>query len=143
MVDDEELSIAVEQFGVLYDKSHPDFHRKDIKNNAWKAVEINAPLRFLSWFVGLIQNLLPLSFAFCRRRRRLLKIMIATASMWCLFSAAIFENDFKKNSLAAYCLRMNEWNFRTCDRRISQPALRSFYVSLLRSFQRKRNVNVT
>ena len=93
-----------------------------------------------SWFVGLIQNLLPLSFAFCQRRRRLLKIMIATASMWCLFSAAIFENDFKKNSLAAYCLRMNEWIFRTCDRRISQPALRSFYVSLLRSFQRKRNV---
>ena len=38
MVADEEFSIAVEQFDVLYDKSHPDFHRKDIKNNAWKAV---------------------------------------------------------------------------------------------------------
>ena len=48
--------------------------------------------------------------------------------MWCLFTPAIFENDFKKNYLATYCLRMN------------QPALRSFYVSLLRSFQRKRNV---
>ena len=59
--------------------------------------------------------------------------------MWCLFTAAIFENDFKKNYLATYCLRMNEWKFRTYDRRISQPALRSFYVSLLRSFQRKRN----
>ena len=59
--------------------------------------------------------------------------------MWCLFTAAIFENDFKKNSLATYCLRMNERNFRTCDRRISQPALRSFYVSLYVVF----NVNVT
>ena len=38
MVADEELSIAVEQFDVLYDKSHPDFHRKDTKSNAWKAV---------------------------------------------------------------------------------------------------------
>ena len=38
MVADEELSIAVEQFDVLYDKSHQDFHRKDIKSNACKAV---------------------------------------------------------------------------------------------------------
>ena len=38
MVADEELSIAVEQFDVFYDKSHPDFQRKDIKSNAWKAV---------------------------------------------------------------------------------------------------------
>ena len=38
MVADEELSIAVEQFDVLYDKSHPDFHKKDIESNAWKAV---------------------------------------------------------------------------------------------------------
>ena len=60
--------------------------------------------------------------------------------MWCLFTPAIFENDFKKNSLTTYCLRMNEWNFRTYDCHISQPDLRSFYVSLLRSFQRKRNV---
>ena len=28
MVSDEELSIAVEEFEVLYDKSHHDFHRK-------------------------------------------------------------------------------------------------------------------
>ena len=56
--------------------------------------------------------------------------------MWCLFTAAIFENDFKKNSLATYCLRMNERNFRTCDRRISQPSLHSFYVSLLRNVRR-------
>ena len=28
----------MQQFKVLYDKSHKDFHRKDINENAWNAV---------------------------------------------------------------------------------------------------------
>ena len=35
---DEELSTVVHKYGVLYDKSHADFHRKAIKKNAWKAI---------------------------------------------------------------------------------------------------------
>lgn len=35
---EEELAVCVQNFQVLYDKSHADFHRKDIKKNAWNSV---------------------------------------------------------------------------------------------------------
>ena len=34
----EELSIAVQKYPVIFDKSNKDFHRKDVKKNAWEAV---------------------------------------------------------------------------------------------------------
>ena len=34
----EELAEKVNQFPVLYDKSYSNFHRKDIKSNAWQKV---------------------------------------------------------------------------------------------------------
>ena len=36
--EDETLAELVRKYKVLYDKAHPEFHRKDIKNNAWKEV---------------------------------------------------------------------------------------------------------
>ena len=36
--EDETLTELVGKYKVLYDKAHPEFHRKDIKNNAWKEV---------------------------------------------------------------------------------------------------------
>ena len=38
MASGEELAVCVHNYEVLYDRSHKDFHRKDIKRNAWKAV---------------------------------------------------------------------------------------------------------
>ena len=35
---DETLTELVRKYKVLYDKAHPECHRKDIKNNAWKEV---------------------------------------------------------------------------------------------------------
>ena len=35
---DEELAEKVNQFPVLYDKSHSHFHRKDMKSNTWQKV---------------------------------------------------------------------------------------------------------
>ena len=35
---DEELSTMVHKYEVLYDKSHADFHRKDVKKKVWKTV---------------------------------------------------------------------------------------------------------
>ena len=37
-VAEEALSNCVQQYKVLYDKNQKDFHRKDIKKNAWNAV---------------------------------------------------------------------------------------------------------
>ena len=37
-MEEEALSNFVQQYQVLYDKSHKTFHRKDIKKNAWNAV---------------------------------------------------------------------------------------------------------
>ena len=37
-IEEEALSNCVQQYKVLYDKSHKDFHRKGIKKNAWNAV---------------------------------------------------------------------------------------------------------
>ena len=37
-MEEEALSNCVQQYKVLYDKSHKDFHRKDIKKNPWNAV---------------------------------------------------------------------------------------------------------
>ena len=37
-MEEEALSNCVQQYQVLYDKSHKTFHRKDIKKNAWNAV---------------------------------------------------------------------------------------------------------
>ena len=36
--EDETLAELVRNYKVRYDKVHPEFHRKDIKNNAWKEV---------------------------------------------------------------------------------------------------------
>ena len=36
--EDETLAELVRKSKVLYDKAHPEFHRKDTKNNAWKEV---------------------------------------------------------------------------------------------------------
>lgn len=38
MINEEDLSVSVQKYTVLYDKGHKEFHRKDIKKNAWKAV---------------------------------------------------------------------------------------------------------
>ena len=32
------MSISVQKYTVLFDKGHKEFHRKDVKKNAWKAV---------------------------------------------------------------------------------------------------------
>ena len=37
-MEEEALSNCVQQYKVLYDKSHKDLHRKDIKKNAWNTV---------------------------------------------------------------------------------------------------------
>ena len=37
-MEEKALSNCVQQYKVLYDKSHKHFHRKDIKKNAWNAV---------------------------------------------------------------------------------------------------------
>ena len=34
----EELSITVQKYCVIFDKSNNDFHCKDVKKNAWEAV---------------------------------------------------------------------------------------------------------
>ena len=36
--DEETLAHVVQGFPVLYDKAHKEYHRKDVKANAWKAV---------------------------------------------------------------------------------------------------------
>ena len=53
-VSEEELAVSVQNYEVLYDKSHKDFHRKYIKKNAWKAVaeELglqDGKLTFINW----------------------------------------------------------------------------------------------
>ena len=35
---DDELAEKVNQFPVLYDKCHSNFHKRDIKSNAWQKV---------------------------------------------------------------------------------------------------------
>ena len=35
---EEELASMVQNYGVLYDKANKEFHRKDVKQNAWRAV---------------------------------------------------------------------------------------------------------
>ena len=37
-INEEDLSISVQKYTVLFDKAHKEFHRKDIKRNTWKAV---------------------------------------------------------------------------------------------------------
>ena len=37
-MEEEPLSNCVQQCKVLYEKSHKDLHRKDIKKNAWNTV---------------------------------------------------------------------------------------------------------
>ena len=37
-INEEDLSISVQKYTVLSDKGHQEFHRKDVKKNAWKAV---------------------------------------------------------------------------------------------------------
>ena len=42
-INEEDLSISVQKYTVLFDKGHKEFHRKriyrkDVKKNAWKAV---------------------------------------------------------------------------------------------------------
>ena len=37
-INEEDLSISVQMYTVLSDKGHKEFHRKDVKKNAWKAV---------------------------------------------------------------------------------------------------------
>ena len=36
-MEEEALSNCLEQYKILYEKSHKDFHRKDIKKNTWNA----------------------------------------------------------------------------------------------------------
>ena len=53
-INEEDLSISVQKYTVLFDKRHKEFHRKEVKKNAWKnslrsdilagmKVETNAP----------------------------------------------------------------------------------------------------
>ena len=35
---EEELASIVQNYGVLYDKANKEFHRKEVKQNAWRAV---------------------------------------------------------------------------------------------------------
>ena len=35
---EEELASIVQNYGVLYDKANKEFQRKDVKQNAWRAV---------------------------------------------------------------------------------------------------------
>ena len=35
---EEELASTVKNYGVLYGKANKEFHRKDVKQNAWRAV---------------------------------------------------------------------------------------------------------
>ena len=37
-INKEELFVIVQKYSVLYDKSHKEFHRNDVKKNAWDAV---------------------------------------------------------------------------------------------------------
>ena len=37
-INEEDLPFSVQKYTVLFDKGHKEFHRKDIKKNAWKAV---------------------------------------------------------------------------------------------------------
>ena len=43
-MEEEVLSNCLQQYKVLYGKSHKDFHRKDIKKNAWNAVAVELGL---------------------------------------------------------------------------------------------------
>ena len=45
-MEEEPSSNCVQQYKVLYDKSHNDFHRKDVKKNAWNAVTEEAGLEY-------------------------------------------------------------------------------------------------
>ena len=37
-INEEDLSISVQKYAVLFDKGYKEFHWKDVKKNAWKAV---------------------------------------------------------------------------------------------------------
>ena len=37
-INEEDLPISVQEYTVLFYKRHKEFHRKDVKKNAWKAV---------------------------------------------------------------------------------------------------------
>ena len=74
VVNEEELSVVVQKYLVLYDKSNKEFHRKDVKKNAWKAVAEE---------LGLEDSL------FLLLRLLLLRTTNNNVSIYCLFFAAI------------------------------------------------------
>ena len=37
-INEEDFSISVQKYTVLFDRGHKKFHQKDVKKNAWKAV---------------------------------------------------------------------------------------------------------
>ena len=37
-INEDDWSISVQKYTVLSDKGHKEFHQKDVKKNAWKAV---------------------------------------------------------------------------------------------------------
>ena len=37
-INEKDLSILVQEYTVLFKKGHKEFHRKDVKKNAWKEV---------------------------------------------------------------------------------------------------------
>ena len=37
-INEQDFSISVQEYTVLFDKELKEFHRKDVKKNAWKAV---------------------------------------------------------------------------------------------------------
>ena len=37
-INEEDLSISVQKYTILFDNGHKEFHQKDVKENAWKAV---------------------------------------------------------------------------------------------------------
>ena len=45
-MEEEPSSNCVQQYKVLYGKSHKDFHRKDVKKNAWNAVTEEVGLEY-------------------------------------------------------------------------------------------------
>ena len=38
VINEEDFSISVQKYAVLFDKGHNEFHQKDVKKNPWKAV---------------------------------------------------------------------------------------------------------
>ena len=45
-MEEEALSNCLEQYKILYEKSHKDFHRKDIKKNTWNAAAEEVGLEY-------------------------------------------------------------------------------------------------